>query len=155
QGERSIWRPAGFGLVLASPTWTDVPDDYSSSFTMQVHGGREIEVIPAQAVSNDLAYGFSEVIVRLYSPSGSFSAPHLSFYGGLTGTNFLGQPTDYYVNNGFAYGTPYYYETNHGLIRVLLPEGTFTLYPSITVAGGNVGLASIPLTVAAGQRVDV
>src|SRR5262249_54549678 len=76
--------------------------------------------------------------------------------GGLTGTNFLGQAADYYVPwPGYAYGTPYYYETNHAQFRLLLPEGTYTLYPSVWSGHSLVGLSAIDLTVGAGQRLDL
>ena len=155
QGERSIWRPADLGLLVESPTWSDAPEDYAMSFNVQHLTTAEIEVVPGQSATKDLAYGFGEVIVRIYSPSATFSQPRLLFSGGLTGTNFLGQSVDYQVNSVYALGTPFNHETNHALVRLLLPEGSYTLSPSITVGGGLIGLTQIPITVAAGQRIDV
>src|ERR1051325_806686 len=154
QGERSVWRPADFGLLLSSPTWTDAPDDYAMNFNIQERLSAEMEIVPGQTVTNDFAYAFGEVTVRIYSASGNFSNPRIEFFGGLIGTNFLDQRKDYVVSRGPAYGTPSY-QTNHALVRLLLPEGTYTLNPYVYVGGGNVGLTPIAVTVRAGQRLDL
>jgi hypothetical protein len=155
-GERSLWRYSYFGLTLGSPTWTDSPDDYGNQYYIGDRSTRAIEVIPNQPVTNDLAYGFSEVIVHLFSDSADFSQPQVQFFGGLTGNNFLGQPADYHTDYGQAWGTPFYYPTNHALVRVLLPEGSYTLHPYVVPeGGGKLGLATIDVTVGAGQRLDL
>ncbi|HXJ58795.1 MAG TPA: hypothetical protein VNU68_19220 [Verrucomicrobiae bacterium] len=157
QGERSLWRPSYFHVTMFNPTWTGYsPDDFSNDYGIAVRSGREVEVVPNQPVSNDLAFGFSEVLVRIYSPSVSFSKPFLYFFGGLTGTNFLGQPADYHIDYGEADGAPYYAVTNQAQIRVLLPEGTYTLKPFVTTeGGGRLALAPVDVTVSAGQRLDL
>ncbi len=153
QGERSIWRPSYFRLTLYETS----PDDFYNNYTIAERSSHEIEVVPNQPVTNDLAYGFSEVLVRIYSPSASFTQPFLYFFGGLTGTNFLGQPADYRVDWGLANGAAYAAVANQAQIRVLLPEGTYTLKPFVTSGGENnrVALAPVDVTVRAGQRLDL
>ncbi|PWU21376.1 MAG: hypothetical protein C5B50_01840 [Verrucomicrobia bacterium] len=158
QGERSLWRHSYFSVSVGSPTWTDSPDDYSNFYAITDRRTNSVEVIPNQPVTNDLAYGFGEVIVHIFSTSASFSRPQIQFFGGLTGNNFLGQPADYHTDWGTAAGTPFYYPTNHALIRLLLPEGTYNLYPIILPQGygnGTVSLTPIDVTVGAGQRLDL
>jgi hypothetical protein len=156
QGERSLWRPTYLSLTLASPTWTDSPDDYSNDYYIGDRRTNSLEVIPNQPVTNDLAYGFGEVIVHIFSTSVRFTNPQIQFFGGLTGNNFLGQPADYHTDYGRAWGTPFYYPTNHGQVRVLLPEGSYTLHPSVVPeGGGTLGLATIDVTIGAGQRLDL
>jgi hypothetical protein len=155
QGERSLWQPYYFALWLENAGWTGVGDDYDGYLEINDRSSRQIEVVPGQPVTNDVAYGFSEVIVRIFSPSGNFTRPSVVFQGGLTGTNFLGQQANYYVQYDIAHGTPYYQPTNLAQVRVLVPEGVYTLNPSVQVNGGSIGLAPIALTLGAGQRLDL
>jgi hypothetical protein len=155
QGERSLWHPDYFVLWLENAGWTGVGDDYDGYLEINDRSSRQIEVVPGQPVTNDVAYGFSEVIVRIYSPSGNFTRPSVVFQGGLTGTNFLGQQANYYVQYDIAHGTPYYQPTNLAQVRVLVPEGVYTLNPYVQVNGGNIGLTPFELTLGAGQRLDL
>jgi hypothetical protein len=155
QGERSLWHPDYFVLWLENAGWTGIGDDYDGYLEINDRSSSQIEVVPGQPVTNDVAYGFSEVIVRIFSPSGNFTRPSVAFQGGLAGTNFLGQQAYYYVQYDIAHGTPYYQPTNLAQVRVLVPEGTYTLNPYVQVNGGNVGLAPIDLTLGTGQRLDL
>jgi len=156
QGERSLWRHTYLGLLMKNADWTGANEnDYNVSFAINRRDSAELEVVPGQPLTSDVAYGFSEVILRLHSPSGTFVSPQVSFSGTFTGTNFLGQPADYAVNYGYAYGTPWYAPSNHGSVRLLLAEGTYTLHPSVVIGAGSVGLATFDLTVGAGQRLDL
>ncbi len=117
--------------------------------------------MPGQPVTNDVSYCFSEVIISFNSTTGTFYNPNVkASSGAFAGTNFLGNPADYNVSLQAMYGTPNTVAaaTNTGQVVMYLPEGTYTLYPSVTPASGTyavTGLAPITLTVGCGQRIAV
>src|SRR5262249_8173562 len=128
----------------------------------QVHhnSSGELEIIPGQTVTNDLAYSFGEVVVHISSPMSGFYSPEIYVYGGLRGQNFLGQPVDYSIERGIAQGTPRSVTNiaRSGQIRLLLPEGSYTLYPHVVACGvgsETIALAPLNVTVGPAQHIEI
>ncbi len=119
------------------------------------------EIVATQSVTKDVGYCFSEVLIRFRSTNGTFYSPAVrSSYGTFVGTDFQGLPADYQVGIGLVSGTPLYLSTatNEGQIVMLLPQGDYTLYPSVTPGSGSygtTGLRPIDISVGCGQRIAI
>lgn len=102
---------------------------------------------PGERATNDLRYGFAEVCVRLRSPL-PFYNPLIKATGGLSGLDSEGHARSYHVSSDYAYGRPETAATaaNEGLVTLYLPEGTYTLSPSITTLdpGGGESATQLP-----------
>lgn len=161
RGERSIWRPSYTSLTLSSGIVTNMADYYYNVFNIQNRRTNDFEVGPAETANQDVAYCFSEVRLGFRSQDGTFYNPRVRFSNGsFVGTDFLGQPADYLVGIDGMFGWPYdsASASNHGEVAMLLPQGTYVLYPSVTPAGGSLsgaGLEPINLTVGCGQRITL
>lgn len=161
RGERSIWKPAGISLTAYSGTVANPADYYYNVFSIQNRRTNDFEIGAGERASQDLGYCFSEVRLGFSSKEGTFYNPRVRFSNGtFVGTDFQGQPADYQVNLDAMFGWPndYASASNHGEVVMLLPQGTYTLYPAVTPAGGAysiAGLEPITLTVGCGQRVTL
>ena len=161
RGERSIWKRQYLSLTLSSGYVTNDNDYFYNVFYLTDNTTNDVEVVPGQPVTNDVSYCFSEVAIHFNSTTGTFYNPNVrASAGSFTGTNFLGNSADYSVILQAMYGTPNTAAdaTNTGLVVMYLPEGTYTLYPSVTPASGTyavTGLAPITLNVGCGQRIAV
>jgi len=161
QGESSIWRPFFVNLVFSSGVVTNEDDYFYNVYTLYNRRTADVEVPTAQPVTNDLALCFSEVRVSFSSPDTTFYSPLITIYsGGFTGIDFQGQLADYFVNYVVAYGTPSYVQeaTNRGQVTLYLPQGTYTLLPSVTPgdgSGGSVGLEPIAITIGCAERLEL
>jgi hypothetical protein len=116
---------------------------------------------PGERVTNDLRYGFAEVCVRIKAPI-SFYNPRVNASGGLVGLDSGGQARSYHVGSDYAYGQPNTVASAayEGLVTIYLPEGAYTLTPSITTIDPDGGesytqLRSIEISVVAGERLCV
>ncbi len=114
---------------------------------------------PGERATNHLRYGMAEVCLRIKSPANFFS-PRVGFStGGLTGVDSEGNFRSYSVQILNAYSPPHSAElaTNEAVITFLVPEGSYTLKPAISVpdeGGGfsDVQLPSVEVTVTARER---
>lgn len=114
---------------------------------------------PGERATNHLRYGMAEVCLRIKSPANFFS-PRVGFStGGLTGMDSEGNFRSYAVQILNAYSPPHSaaLATNEAVITFLVPEGSYTLKPAISVpdeGGGHsdVQLPSVEVTVAARER---
>jgi hypothetical protein len=151
-GENSLWRADNIGLVLESGAITNDNDYYYNVLTISDLRTNESEVVPGQAVTNDIAYCFSEVKIVFRTTAGTFYNPQIRFSQGLA--------TDYSVNLEIAAGTPTSSATasNIGQVVMYLPQGDYRLYPSVTPGSGTyalAGLEPIDLTVGCRQQITL
>jgi hypothetical protein len=163
-GENSVWKYNGLNLLMRDQSSADENTYYLESLTLYNHLTTDVEVAPGLHYTNDVGVCFSEVSVRFRSSSGRFFAPRLAVLstapGNFSGTDFQGQPANYTVDYLNASGTPLdsATATNTGLVRLLLPQGNYTLYPTVSLLNTNggyddTGLPPITLTVGCQQRI--
>ena len=158
--ESSIWKQKYFNLSLSSGAITNDNDYFSNIFSVSEDDTNDVEIVPGQPATHDVAYCMSEVKVVFHSTSGTFYQPNIrSSSGSFTGTDFLGRDANYSVNVQGMFGTPLSSATasNTGQVVMYLPQGTYTLNPSVTPAGGNAqaGLEPLDITVGCGQRLTL
>ena len=160
-GESSVWSLDYFNVTFYHSDTTKSPY-YNASLEIQDRAAPKRQIDPGIAVTNDVSYCFSEVSVTFRSPFGNFYAPNLKTQtepGSYKGTNSLGQPVDYMVYLTYATWLPSTSDqaTNIGQVTVYLPQGTYTLNPSVTTTAGQqaTGLQPITLTVGCGQRISL
>lgn len=160
-GEASIWKQKYFNLTfVSSPSITNDDDYFANILSISEDDTNDVQIVPGQAVTNDVAYCLSEVKVVFHSTSGTFYQPNIRFSSGsFTGTDFQGRAADYSVDVESMYGTPTSSATasNIGQVVMYLPQGIYHLNPSVTPAGGNAqaGLEPIDITVGCGQRLTL
>ncbi len=157
--ESSIWKPDILSLTLEQSVVTNDNDYYYNVLTISNLRTNDSEVAPTQAVTNDIAYCFSEVKIVFRTTSGTFYNPQIRFSAGtFTNTDFQGQAANYSVDLEIAGGTPTSSATasNIGQVVMYLPQGDYRLYPSVTPGSGTyalAGLEPIDLTVGCRQQI--
>ena len=160
KSEPTLWNPEYLSLFFSSGTVTNESDYYYSAVTITDRRTNEVQIVPSGTVTHDLAYCFSEVNLVYHSTAGFFYAPQVRYSTGtFTNTDFQGNPADYLLNVD-AWGYPYDQAsaTNVGQVNMVLPQGAYRLYPSVTPADtlyGQVGLSPIDVTVGCGQRINL
>ena len=161
KGERSVWQEKYLSLTLSSGAVTNDNDYYYNVFYIEDKSTNDVEIVPGQPATNDVSYCFSEVKLQFNTTTGTFYNPNVRFStGSFTGTNYLGAAAEYTVNLQAMYGSPSTVQSasNSGQVVMYLPEGTYTLYPSVSPATGTyavTGLAPITLNVGCGQRISI
>jgi hypothetical protein len=159
--ESSIWKQKYFNLTLVSSGTITSDDDYFSNvLSVSEDDTSDVEIVPGQPATHDVAYCMSEVKVVFHSTSGTFYQPNIrASSGSFTGTDFLGRAANYSVNVQSMYGTPLSSGTasNIGQVVMYLPQGTYLLQPSVTTSdgGAQAGLEPINVTVGCGQRLTL
>jgi hypothetical protein len=132
--ERTSWRQHSLSLVMESGADVAGSNFYWNSYFITDGRSLEHEIAPDHVTTKDVAYCFGEVELRFVSREGTFHSPQVRFSrGGFVGTDFQRNPADYSVYLDIAHGTPLTASTatNEGQLRLLLPQGTYTLYPQI------------------------
>jgi hypothetical protein len=162
KGERSLWQVPYLNITLYGGDLTNENDYYNNILEITDNRTNNTEMVPTQAVTNDIAYCFSEVRIVFRSTTGTFYNPAIrQSPGDFAGTDFQGQPVDYHVDLESMYGTPISSATasNQGQITMFLPQGTYHLSPSVTAGSSDyyasTGLDPIDLTVGCGQRLTL
>jgi len=154
--QSSIWKPKYFGLTLVSGAVTNDNDYYANIITITDNTTNDVQIDPGQFATNDVSYCMSEVKVVFRTTSGTFYNPSIRFSSGsFVGTNIFG-PADYSVDVEAVSGTPLSSATasNIGQVVMYLPQGTYTLYPSVTPSGSaQTGLQPLDVVVGCGQRI--
>ncbi|SPE62661.1 hypothetical protein SBV1_870002 [Verrucomicrobia bacterium] len=161
--ERSIWQPKGLYLALVDVNSTNEDVYYDELVSVTDLRTNDVEVAPGLHYTNDVGYCFSEVQIRFRSTSASFYAPGLNNSSGtFIGTDFQGHAANYTVLVEDTSGTPVSVQdaTNSGLLRMALPQGTYTLYPYVMVINpdgsqSRTGLSPITLPVGCQQRIFI
>ena len=158
-GQNSIWKPNAMNFLLYSGTVTNDADYYYNVFGITDLTTNDVEVMPNQPVTNDVAYCFGEVKMVFRSTSGTFYNPQIRFSSGsFAGTDFKGKPANYTVDYEIAGGTPVDAgsATNVGVVTMYLPVGTYTLQPSVVPGSGSVALAGLePINVTVGCHQQI
>ncbi len=159
KSEASIWKQKYFNLTLSSGTVTNDNDYFYNVLYVSEDDSNDVEIIPGQPTTHDVAYCLSEVKVVFHSTAGTFYSPTIhSGSGSFTGTDFLGRDANYTVNAQAMYGTPQSSATasNIGQVVMYLPQGTYQLLPSVTPGGSaQAGLEPLDVTVGCGQRLTL
>lgn len=159
RGEASVWKQDVLALSLSSGTVTNDADYYYNVLEMVDQRTNDTTILPQQAATSDIAYCFGEVKLVYRTTAGVFYNPAvLSSVGSYVGTDFQGQPANYSVYVEPAYGVPNTpgTATNQGQVVMYLPQGSYTLQPSVqpgTSTYGLTGLLPIDVTVGCGGRI--
>jgi hypothetical protein len=158
-GESSIWQQKYLNVALSSGVITNDNDYYYNVFTITEEGTNDVEIVPTQGATNDVAYCLSEVKVVFHAASGTFYSPGFrNSVGTFTNVDFLGRPANYRVDVGAMYGTPSSEAAaaTIGQVVMYLPQGVYTLYPVVSITGGNdTGLQPIDVSVGCGQAITL
>jgi hypothetical protein len=164
--ENSLWQPNVLFLSLENPDFTQELTNanlYDGNVRITDERTNAIEVVAGQHYTNNVAYCFSEVQIGFKTTAGIFFQPSINnSYGTFVGTDFQGNAANYQAFVYGTYGTPFSASspTNSGLLRMALPQGSYTLYPYVTFigAGGSqsvTGLQPINLTVGCQQLIQL
>ena len=92
----------------------------------------DVEIVPTQTVIKNHRYGFSQVIINFHTTGGTLFYPVVGAGMSFNGINFEGQPAQYTAGIQ-AYGTPtgITTATSDGQVVMCIPEGTYTVNPTI------------------------
>ena len=138
KSQNSLWSPNYINLELSGGSDTN-PSTYFDmpilSITDQRTNAANFQIVAGHHYTNNLDYCFGEVQVSFSSTSGTFYNPEIfEGNGSYTGLDFQGNAANYKVFVEEASGTPAYSQdaTNSGLLRMILPEGTYSLIPEVT-----------------------
>jgi len=124
----------------------------------------QITINAGDVVSNrlDFSFGMGEVRLSILSTGSQFRNPEIyNDYevAQFSGTNFLGNLDSYSVTMSYALGTPSYF-TNQGLIVMYLPQGAYSLTPTLESLNrdgstSQTQLQPVQVTVGVGQRISL
>jgi hypothetical protein len=156
QGEASLWRQPVLRVEMI--TNATASDYYYTAVQINDLAAKDLEITPGKAVTNDIAYCFSEVCIRFRSSTNFFNPRVDAIDGAFNGRDACGRDANYSVWVNVAYGTPVYphQATNTGLVRLYLPQGRYSLRPYINPAdssGSVVPLEPIDLEIGGRQRI--
>jgi hypothetical protein len=136
--QNSLWSPNYLNLTLYGGSYLN-PATYFDEPVLAITDKRtnvtSVEIVAGQHYTNNINYCFGEVQIGFSSTSGTFYLPEVfEGNGSYTGTDFQGNAANYTVFIEEASGTPVYKQdaTNSGVMRMILPEGTYTLIPAVT-----------------------
>ncbi len=161
--EGALWTPTGIKLAFRETSTPLDPDSYHNS-TVHIRSSavESIEIVPGETVSRDHAYCMSEVDLSFRSLSGNFYSPRVSGRGSFQGEDFRGIQADYTSWLGYSTGTPTTSATasDQGLVKMLLPQGSYTLTPNVMAInpGGGTSyteLRPVDIEVGCQQRLSV
>ncbi|MBI3867302.1 MAG: HYR domain-containing protein [Verrucomicrobia bacterium] len=156
-----VWKLEGINLNLYSPGAPGEPYVDQSIYIQEAQPWQGPLAAGASA-SSDLRYGFAEVCLRIRSPLQFYYPRVVSSVGGITNIDSQGNFRSYsaYLYNASA--PPYNADTatNEAVITMYLPEGTYTLLPSVSAIDPDSGvseirLPSLQITVVAGERLCI
>lgn len=159
--ERTLWNQKSLTLTLSGGQVND-GTYYYNDFSTSDDNSPDLEIVPGQGVTNDLAYCLSEVFIQFRSTSGLFHSPQVRFsYGNFSGTDFRGRAVNHTVYIDAMFGAPFDANapTNIGYVRMLLPQGTYDLQAYVIPAGAQAGslteVKRFSLTVGCGQQIRI
>ena len=157
--QNSLWNDNELDLTLYGGAATN-PATYYDENLLAIYDQRtnstSINVAAGQHYTNNIAYCFSEVDITFNTTAGTFFNPEIfEGNGEYTNTDFQGNTANYTVFVEEATGTPVdaASATNTGLVRLELPEGSYTLTPtvySVAPDGGQNYTELAPITVNVG-----
>jgi HYR domain len=155
-----IWKQDFFSYVLSDPGTDGGPYVYQIGYISEQMPWQGT-LAPGERATNDIRYGFAELCLRIRSPI-AFHSPVIIGSGELTGLDSEGNSRDYRVNVSGAYGLPdtAASATNEATVTLYIPEGTYTLQPTITTIDPGGGesytqLRTVVVSVVARERYCV
>ncbi len=150
KGQASVWNASRLNLAFNS----DGSSDPYVAGNLRITDRRASEVIvePGVRQVRDRQCCFGEVLIRFHTPAATpLYQPSVGVRGEFNGTDRWGQPADYLVETapGMLLGTgvpvPFQGEPHiaahaapEGVVRLFLPEGTYTLAPALHVLAAGV-----------------
>ncbi len=155
-GESSLWNTGALSLVFRDDLWDPLNYQYSWMYLTDRDVGEQ-EFHPGEALQVDFDYCMSEVNLSFHSLSGAFYSPKTQGSGRFQGTDFEGVAVDQTTWLSFAYGSPSTSTSasNTGLVAMCLPQGSYTLTPTVTAINPNGSTSNTelpPVTVEVGCR---
>lgn len=141
-GESSSWQSGNLTLLLKDPSNPALPaGTLSIQDRLAAHQPHQTQypdaplvITPGLESVNDLDYCLTEVTLTFENAGGHLLAdPQVAITGGYVGTDHSGQQVNYAVEANFS-GTPIsptYTTGNDPTIRFCLPQGTYTVTPSV------------------------
>ena len=146
--ESSIWRPDDLTLHFRNFTPAQ-PDTYQYSYLRVINRNiGEREIVPGEALQVDHAYCLSETRLSFRSLSGTIYSPRVWASGTFNGTDFQGNSANYSAGLWYASGTPTSLSSasSQGQVIMCLPEGVYTMTPTVTAVnpGGGTSYTELP-----------
>jgi len=145
-GEPSYWVPDFLRVTCghASPGLPEGHHDSYMNITDNTVG--EILVLPGETASVPRRYCVSQVSVHFRAGAGTFYDPRLSAAGAFQGRDFEWRASDYRTTVT-ARGTPSDADdaSDEGLVVLCLPEGLYSLSPSVRAINPGGGTSTVRL----------
>lgn len=155
------WSPNQLNLRIVSPGGVPETEYYSDDVTIYEVNPATYELGAGRDATHDIEYCFSEVVVRFTSRNGAFYNPRLiqGSGGAFTNTDAFGAFANYSVAVG-GLGWPRTPATaaTDGAVRLLLPQGSYHLFPAVTPVEGalsQAAFASFDVEVGCGARMEM
>ena len=130
----SLWQRGGLNYVISETT--NGPQNYLDTVGYIYCQDTNTHLITAGVTNSgqvNFNFAFSQVSLSIVSPTTQFRNPYIfETEGTFSGTNFQGRLDNYQTLLVWAYGTPTSSFTNQGLIVMYLPQGTYSLAPTVT-----------------------
>ncbi|MCH7890123.1 MAG: HYR domain-containing protein [Gemmatimonadetes bacterium] len=155
-GESSLWNTGDLILTFRGDLSDPLNYQYSRMYLTDRAVGEQ-EFRPGEALQVDFDYCMSEVNLSFHSLSGSFYSPNARGSGRFQSTDFEGAAVDQTFYLSYAYGSPSTptAASNAGLVAMCLPQGSYTLTPTVTAINPNGSTSNTelpPVTVDVGCR---
>ncbi len=155
-GESSLWNTGALSLSFRSDLSDPMNRQYSRIYLTD-RGVGEQEFHPGEALGVDFDYCMSEVNLSFHSLSGTFYSPKAQGTGRFQSTDFEGFAVDQTSGLSFAYGSPSTptSASNAGLVAMCLPQGSYTLTPTVSAinpSGSTSNTELRPVAVEVGCR---
>ncbi len=147
--EPTLWRaPAAFRLWLSDRRTPGIARSMQHSFLdIAEPEAPPLEIVPGATLDVPIRRCFGQLNLQFLSTSGALFYPQVSGSGSFSGIDFEGNPADYAVNQLWAQGTPggEAQAAEEGLVVACLPQGQYTLNPSIRSVNPGGGWSSTQL----------
>jgi hypothetical protein len=151
-----VWKQDGIVLRLYDPGTNGGPLVDEVIYVTESAPWQQT-LLPGERATNHLSYDLAEVCLRIRSPAPFFYPRVINSFGGLT--NGVRSYTTLLQS---ASSPPYTADTatSEAVITFLVPEGSYTLNPAISIPDSDGGVSEVQLppievTVAAGERYCV
>jgi HYR domain len=160
----SVWKRSALNYRIEEGTAADPEHYVVMDTTINCQDTNKVTINAGEVLSNrvDFSFGMGEVRLSVLSTGSQFRNPEIyNDYNvaQFSGTNFLGGFDSYNVTMSYALGTPSYF-TNQGLIVMYLPQGAYSLSPTLESLNpdgstSTTQLQPVNFTVGVGQRISL
>jgi hypothetical protein len=158
--EPGLWAARAFKLRLRDTATPDIPATYQdSTSTITDNAIPDLLVVPGETQRIPRRYCFSQVNFTLRATTGTFLNPRAAGTGSFRAADFEGRAADYAVSFTAA-GTPRTTPAGQGLTILALPQGSYTVTPTVTAVSpagtrSETQLPSVPVTAGCRQVLDL